>query len=132
MNEKIKLEHFLHDRGRICIMLPKFHCELNPIERCWGQATRYTRSFTNYILPRLRINIPNGLDSVSLDNITTSTRSDSICLDTLKAFLQVQSWKRLLRNIRRHISHIVKYLSTKMSDDEAALLHTCSDGYTPK
>ena len=69
MNEKTKLEHFLHDCGHICIMLPKFHCELNPIERCWGQAKRYTRSFTNYSLPRLRINIPNELDSVSLDNI---------------------------------------------------------------
>ena len=47
MNEKTKLERFLHDHGHICIMLPKFHCELNPIERCWGQAKRYTRSFTN-------------------------------------------------------------------------------------
>ena len=69
MNEMTKLEHFLRDRGHICIMLPKFHCELNPIERCWGQAKRYTRSFTNYTLPRLRINIPNGLDSVTLENI---------------------------------------------------------------
>ena len=69
MNEMTKLEHFLHDRGHVCIMLPKFHCELNPIERCWGQAKRYTRSFANYTLPRLRTNVPNGLDSVTLDNI---------------------------------------------------------------
>lgn len=32
--EKTKLEHFLNACGHVCIMLPKFHCELNPIESC--------------------------------------------------------------------------------------------------
>ena len=66
-NEKTKLEHFLNDRGHACIMLPKFHCEFNPIERCWGQAKKYTRAYTNYTFPRLRQNIPNALDSVTQD-----------------------------------------------------------------
>ena len=34
--EKTKLECFLNNLGHACIMLPKFHCELNPIERWWG------------------------------------------------------------------------------------------------
>ena len=50
-DEKTKLEHFLHLRGHACIMLPKFHCEFNPIEWCWGQAKRYTRAYTNYSFP---------------------------------------------------------------------------------
>lgn len=37
-NEKTKIEYFLNSKGYCCIFLPKFHCELNPIERCWGQA----------------------------------------------------------------------------------------------
>ena len=52
-----------------CIFLIKFHCELNPIEKCWSQAKRYTRAHTNYIIQRLRVIIPQGLDSVNLDNI---------------------------------------------------------------
>lgn len=32
--EKTKIEHFLNGKGYACIFLPKFHCELNPIERC--------------------------------------------------------------------------------------------------
>lgn len=32
-NEKSLLEHFLIDRGHIPVFLPKFHPELNPIER---------------------------------------------------------------------------------------------------
>ena len=72
--EKTKLEHFLNDRGHACIMLPKFHCEFNPIERCWGQAKRYTRAYTNYTLPRLRKNVPNALDSVTVENINNYFR----------------------------------------------------------
>ena len=67
--EKTKLEHFLNDRSHVCIMLPKFHCELNPIERCWGKAKLYTKAYTNYTFPRLRSNIPSGLDTVSKENI---------------------------------------------------------------
>ena len=68
-NEKTKLEHYLQGRGHCCIMLPKFHCELNPIERCWGQAKRYTRAYANYTFPGLRKNIPLGLNSVTIENI---------------------------------------------------------------
>ena len=44
-------------------MLPKFHCELRPIERCWGQLKRYIT--TNYTFPNLHI--PLALDTVTLE-----------------------------------------------------------------
>ena len=69
LNKKTKLERFLNDRQHCCIMLPKFHCELNPLERCWGQSKRYTRAYTNYTIPNLRKNIPLALDTVTLENI---------------------------------------------------------------
>ena len=31
-DEKSLVETFVNGRGHGCIMLPKFHCELNPIE----------------------------------------------------------------------------------------------------
>ena len=68
-NEKTKIEHFLNERGYGCVFLPKFHCELNPIERCWGQAKRYTRAHCNYTIGGLRRNVPQGLDHVTVDNI---------------------------------------------------------------
>ena len=50
-------------------MLPKFHCELNSIERCWGQSKRYTRVYTNYTFPNLHKNITLALDTVTIKNI---------------------------------------------------------------
>ena len=35
-NEKTVVEHFLLDRGHLVRFIPKFHCELNPIECVWG------------------------------------------------------------------------------------------------
>ncbi len=49
--------------------LPKFHCELNPIERVWGQSKQYTKAYSKFNIHSLRVNIPNGLDSVTVDNI---------------------------------------------------------------
>ena len=40
--EKTLVEHYLHEKGFKAVFLPKFHCELNPIERVWGQAKVYT------------------------------------------------------------------------------------------
>ena len=52
--EKTLVEKFLSDEGHKVVFLPKFHCELNPIERVWGQAKCYSRQYTNYTLVRLR------------------------------------------------------------------------------
>ena len=66
---KTKIEHFLNGKGYACIFLPKFHCELNLIERCWAQAKRYTRSHCNYSITGLGENVPQALDSITVKNI---------------------------------------------------------------
>ena len=72
--EKTKIEHFLNGKGYACIFLPKFHCELNPIERCWAQAKRYTPSHCNYSITGLRKNVPQALDSITVENIQNHYR----------------------------------------------------------
>ena len=69
IDKKNKLEYFLHGRGHACLFIPKFHCEVNPIERCWAQAKRYTRAYCNYNIVGLRRNVMPALDSVSQENI---------------------------------------------------------------
>ena len=55
-------------------MLPKFHCEMNPIERCWAQAKRFTRSNCKYSIERLRKNIPRSFETISITNIENHFR----------------------------------------------------------
>ena len=74
MEQKTQVEDFLREKGHITVLLPKFHCELNPIERVWAQAKRYTRAYCKYTIRSLRININPALDSVLLENIENHFR----------------------------------------------------------
>ena len=46
-----------------------FHCELNLIERVWGQSKKYTRANCDYSFKGLEETIESALDSVRLDSI---------------------------------------------------------------
>ena len=53
-NEKSLIERFLvEEKKHIVYFLPKFHPELNPIERVWAQSKKYTRAHCKYNLPSL-------------------------------------------------------------------------------
>ncbi len=83
--EKSRIEHLLIKHGHIPIFLPKYHCELNPIERVWAQLKRYTKGHCNYSLPSLRKNIPLSCESVSLENIQNHFRK---CKHYMFAYLE--------------------------------------------
>ena len=68
-DEKSRVERFLLERKHIPYMLPKFHPELNLIERVWAQAKRYAGVYCKYTLPALRSTINPALDSVPLVSI---------------------------------------------------------------
>ena len=57
------------ENGHIVYMLPKYHCELNPIERVWAQAKRYTKAYCKYNIQSLRNNIVPALDTVTMENV---------------------------------------------------------------
>ena len=46
-NENNALETFLWKNGHIALFLPKFHCELNGIERVWGHRKCIVRAHCN-------------------------------------------------------------------------------------
>lgn len=81
-NKKSILEERVELRGHICLYLPKFHCELNPIERCWCQAKKHTRGYANGTITSLRKIVPEGLDSVKSKTIK---KFFITCKDYLKA-----------------------------------------------
>ena len=73
-DEKSLIEQLIMKSGHIPILLPKFHPEINPIERVWAQLKRYTKGHCKYSIPSLRKNIPLAYDSVTLENIQNHFR----------------------------------------------------------
>jgi transposase len=55
--------------GYMCIFLPKFHCELNPIEFFWSQVKKYLRDNCDYTFDTLKKNMLLALASVSINMI---------------------------------------------------------------
>jgi hypothetical protein len=67
---KSALEELAESRGFSVLLLPKYHCELNPIEQCWGASKRSFRSYgIARSMPEMRTNIHKSLDSIELVQI---------------------------------------------------------------
>ena len=59
--EKTKVKATISARGHRCVFIPKYHCELNPIERVWGHC--------DYTFAGLENTIDPALDNVPVDLI---------------------------------------------------------------
>jgi hypothetical protein len=69
-DQKSVLEEIADGNGCRVLFLPKFHCELNPIEQCWGYAKRVYRQFpSSKSEADLRANMLASLDAIPLDSI---------------------------------------------------------------
>lgn len=99
------LAQITEDRGHKCLMLPKFHCELNPMERRWGRSKWYTRRHCNSSLKMLRkvvlvalsrSNIPSSLSAkyerVSIAYVSAYMRQD--CNDPFTASVMINAKKK--------------------------------------
>ena len=59
-NEKTLMEQLIIERGHKHLFIPKFHCELNPVKRVWGQVKVYLHFYTNFCCLALgRLSIPH-------------------------------------------------------------------------
>src|SRR3984957_11722644 len=67
--EKSLVQETIEAAGHLCIMLPKFHCELNFIEFFWGAVKKYLRQNCDYTFSTLQANLPDALASVHLNTI---------------------------------------------------------------
>jgi len=70
VNVKSTLEITCEAEGTAVVFLPKFHCELNPIEQCWGYAKRIYRMYEPSSQEAdLERNVISSLASIPLSSI---------------------------------------------------------------
>lgn len=65
--QKSLVQEVVENAGHHCIILPKFHCELNFIEFYWGAVKRYLREHCDYTFTTLQTNMPSALLSVPVE-----------------------------------------------------------------
>lgn len=67
--QKSLVQETIEALGHLCLILPKFHCELNFIEFFWGAVKKYLRDNCDYTFDTLKENMPKALESVSVQTI---------------------------------------------------------------
>ena len=91
--EKTALEYLLRENDQRMPFLTKFHCELNPIERAWGEAKHYIRAHYDYTFAGLEHTVVPALQSIRLES--SSESPGSTCRLTVRATLEGRMWNRL-------------------------------------
>ena len=65
LEQKGRLEETIVGQGMEILFYPKFHCELNFIERFWSSVKKYARDHCTYSFDGLKKTIPAAVHSVS-------------------------------------------------------------------
>ena len=78
--------------GHLCLFLPKFHPELNAIERYWGACKKWLRRHCSYSLPGLRVSIRVAL-SQSVDDLPDDRRQEDDL--PVSPLLKMRRWFRI-------------------------------------
>jgi hypothetical protein len=90
VNIKSCLEEHCEARGFNVLFLPKFHCELNFIEQCWGAAKRtYRLNPASSAAADLEKNMIEALDSVDLMSMRRSVLF-ALCSRACAQFSQIR------------------------------------------
>jgi len=100
--QKGAIEELIEKADHKCIFYPKFHCELNFIERYWGACKRYTRENCNYSWNGLQQVVPKSLDSVPLVMIRKFARK---CWRYMDAYKKGISEKLAEYAVKKYKSH---------------------------
>ncbi len=73
-SQKAWLQEILQERNHKIIFFPKFHCELNYIERIWAFVKNYLRRHCTFSFSDLQAKVPEFLSHLSLDLVRKVSR----------------------------------------------------------
>lgn len=95
--EKSQLQLFIEARGHVCDFLPKYHCELSPIESKWGRSKFFIRCYCEYTIKGMMENIPISL---GLKRLPDDSKYDAVNLYGSGFASPLQFTRKLFRKSR--------------------------------
>ncbi|CAK5269368.1 unnamed protein product [Mycena citricolor] len=101
------VQEVVEDAGHLCLLLPKFHCELNFIEYFWGAVKKYLRNNCDYTFNTLKTNMPLALASVSISTIRKWEQRMVCWMDAYRKGMETQQAQLEVRKFssRSYKSH---------------------------
>ena len=95
--EKPLIQSLIEEAGHICLFLPRFHCELNPIEMLWGYGKH--RTYTSLAHMVYALPWPSGYRNLADGRFAMAKDLVPQCLDsceliTIRKFFQ-KCWRYL-------------------------------------
>jgi hypothetical protein len=67
--EKSQIKELITKRGYKAVFLPKFHCEINPIEIYWGYSKTRFRQVKKVSFPDTKVKVVEALEACSIETI---------------------------------------------------------------
>jgi len=104
------LQEEIEKLNHLCDFLPKFHCELSPIERVWSKSKRYVRNFSDDTRETLLKNIRKSfwVDNVSLEQLQDTLGKRTTMLVVTE--MEIQLLSRCLNNISPTVQYRLQKL----------------------
>ncbi|KIJ50195.1 hypothetical protein M422DRAFT_246031 [Sphaerobolus stellatus SS14] len=90
LEEKPQIQRYIEKHGHICLFLPKFHPELDPIEMYWGWTKHQYRTVSDQKFSTAKALIPQILNSVDVKLIRKFFRKTWRYLDAYEKGLDAQ------------------------------------------
>lgn len=100
--QKTKVEELILNKDHRVLFIPKFHCEINPIEKVWCQAKKYTRANCDYTFVGLEKTIVPALNSINVDLIQKFFRKTREYHRAYREGKQMTEMKNILKHYKSH------------------------------
>jgi len=69
LEQRNNLAITVEDAGDIADFYPKYHCELNFIERVWGETKRHTRKNCHFNFQQMTVQVPTTIRSIDIKHV---------------------------------------------------------------
>ncbi|KIJ30893.1 hypothetical protein M422DRAFT_267500 [Sphaerobolus stellatus SS14] len=100
--EKPLIQLVIEAAGHKCFFLPKFHCELNPIEMYWGWTKFRLRAAADGTFPTAKRLVPEILDSCPTRTIRAFFRKTWRYMDAYQKGLNAKQAEYAVKKYRSH------------------------------